>query len=180
MGVPHHQFARGERSAVERVAGNRSWLSIMCWQLIRLKLTRRMDYASRELYRNTVAEYAERSDCSELEIAQLALQLALDSQKQKHADPRLILRRSHIGYYLIGEGAEELRGRADVVLPWKQRIQNFLRRHPDEFYLGGIEALTLLIVIAIMTPVYGLFSSFWTRIFGILVLLLPAARAQSK
>ncbi len=47
----------------------------------------RMDYASRELYRNTVAEYAERSDCSELEIAQLALQLALDSQKQKHARP---------------------------------------------------------------------------------------------
>ncbi len=62
-------------------------------------------------------------------------------------------------------------------LPWKQRVQNFLRRHPDEFYLGGIEALTLLIVIAIMTPVYGLFSSFWGRIFGILVLLLPASQS---
>ncbi len=137
----------------------------------------KMDYASRELYRNTVAEYAERSDCSELEIAQLALQLARDSQKQKHTDPRLALRRSHVGYYLIGEGAEQLRGRADVVLPWKQRVQNFLRRHPDEFYLGGIEILTLLIVIAIMTPVYGLFNSFWTRIFGILVLLLPASQS---
>ncbi len=137
----------------------------------------RMDYASRELYRNTVAEYAERSDCTELEIAQLALRLALDSQKRGDADPRLNMRRAHVGYYLIGEGAEELRGRADVVLPWKQRVQNFLRRHPDEFYLGGIEVLTLLIVIAIMTPVYGLFSSFWTRIFGILVLLLPASQS---
>ncbi len=82
-----------------------------------------------------------------------------------------------MGYYLIGEGAEQLRGRADVILPWKQRVQNFLRRHPDEFYLGGIEILTLLIVIAIMTPVYGLFNSFWTRIFGILVLLLPASQS---
>ncbi len=136
-----------------------------------------MDYASRELYRNTVAEYAERSDCSELEIAQLALQLAVEARKRNEADPRLTLRRSHVGYYLIGEGAEQLRGRADVVLPWKQRVQNFLRRHPDEFYLGGIEILTLLIVIVIMTPVYGLFSSFWTRIFGILVLLLPASQS---
>ena len=137
----------------------------------------RMDYASRELYRNTVAEYAERSDCSELEIAHLALQLAMEAQRQKHADSRLALRQSHVGYYLIGEGAERLRGRGDVRLPWKQRAQNFLRRHPDEFYLGGIEILTLLIVIAIMTPVYGLFSGFWTRIFGILVLLLPASQS---
>ena len=137
----------------------------------------RLDYASRELYRNTVAEYAERSDFSELEIAKIALQLTLDSQKQKHADPRMALRRAHVGYYLIGEGAEELRGRAGVDLPWKQRVQNFLRRHPDEFYLGGIEVLTLLIVIAIMTPVYGLFSSFWTRILGILLLILPASQS---
>jgi cyclic beta-1,2-glucan synthetase len=136
-----------------------------------------MDYASRELYRNTVAELAQRSDRSELEIAQLVLQLALDSQKQKHTDPRVALRRAHVGYYLIGEGADDLRGRADVSLPWKQGVQNFLRRHPDEFYLGGIEVLTLLIVIAIMTPVYGLFSSFWTRILGILLLLLPASQS---
>src|SRR5581483_8778819 len=74
-------------------------------------------------------------------------------------------------------GAEELRGRANVRLPWKERVQNFLRRHPDEFYLGGIEVLTLLIVIAILTPVYGLFSSFWSRIFAILLLLLPASQS---
>ncbi len=137
----------------------------------------RMDYASRELYRNTVAEYAQRSGFSELEVAQLVLKMAVDSQKPPHTDPRVTLRRSHVGYYLIGEGAEELRGRADVSLPWKQVVQNFLRRHPDEFYLGGIEVLTLLIVIAIMTPVYGLFSSFWTRILGILLLLLPASQS---
>jgi hypothetical protein len=137
----------------------------------------RMDYASRQLYRNTVAEYAEHSGCSELEIAQLALQLAADALGRPHSDPRLALRISHVGYYLIAEGAEELRRRAGVRLGFGQRIQAFLRRHPDEFYLGGIEILTLLIVIAIMTPVYGLFNSFWGRIFGILVLLLPASQS---
>jgi hypothetical protein len=137
----------------------------------------RMDYASRELYRNTVAEYAEHSDCSELEIAHLALQLAEEAHRQHHKDARVRWRLSHVGYYLIAEGAEELRGRAGVRLPWRQRLQNFLRHHPDEFYLGGIEVLTLLIVIAIMSPVYNVFNTFLGRIFGILVLLLPASQS---
>jgi len=137
----------------------------------------RMDYASRELYRHIVAEYAEHSGCSELEIAQLALQLANEALARPHRDPRLAWRVSHVGYYLVAEGAEELRGRAGVRLSLGRRIQEFLRRHPDEFYLGGIEILTLLIVIAILTPVYGAFNTFWGRIFGILVLLLPASQS---
>ena len=141
------------------------------------KAYQRMDYASRELYRNTVAEYARHSDCSETEVAQLALKLAKESQQQHHRDDRVGWRTSHVGYYLIAEGSEELRTRAGVRLPWKQRVQEFLRRHPDEFYLGGIEVLTLLIVIAAMSPVYNAFNSFWGRIFGILVLLLPASQS---
>ena len=43
----------------------------------------RMDFQSRELYRHTVAHFAEHSDCSELEIAQLALDLARESQKHR-------------------------------------------------------------------------------------------------
>ncbi len=86
-------------------------------------------------------------------------------------------RRSHVGYYLIGEGADELRARAGVRLPIGERVQAFLRRHPDEFYLGGIETLTLLIVIAIMTPVYNNFNSFLGRISAIILLLLPCSQA---
>ncbi len=138
---------------------------------------RRMDYPSRELYRNTVAEYAATSDCSELEIARLALQLARSAEEQEHSNQRLHRRMAHIGYYLIAEGAEELRARAGVHLPWRQRLQNFLRRNPDEFYLGGIEVLTLLIVIVIMTPVFDAFSTFWGRILAMLVLLLPASQS---
>ncbi len=136
-----------------------------------------MDYHSRELYRNTVAEYAASSDCSELEIARLALQLARSAEEREHSDRRLHRRVAHIGYYLIAEGAEELRARAGVHLPWKQRLQNFLRRNPDEFYLGGIEVLTLFTVIVVMTPVFDAFSTFWGRILGMLVLLLPASQS---
>jgi hypothetical protein len=137
----------------------------------------RMDQASRELYRNAVAEYAAHSDCSELEIGQLALQMARESLKKAHSDQRVRWRMSHVGYYLLDGGAKELRAGANVHLPWRQRLEGFLRHHPDEFYLGGIELLTLLIVIAIMTPAYNAFNTFWGRIFGILVLLLPASQS---
>ena len=137
----------------------------------------RMDYQSRELYRHTVAHYSAHSDCSETEIAQLALTMAQESSRQATHDPRLAWRKSHVGYYLIAEGATALRARAGVCLPFGESVQEFLRRHPDEFYLGGIELLTLLIVIAIMSPVFGSFNSFLERIFALLVLLLPASQA---
>ncbi len=137
----------------------------------------RSDFQSRELYRHTVAHFAEHSDCSELEIAHLALEMAQESTRHPAHDPRLAWRKSHVGYYLIAEGARALRARAGVRLPFSESVQEFLRRHPDEFYLGGIELLTLLIVIAIMTPVFNSFNTFLGRIFAILVLLLPASQA---
>ncbi len=137
----------------------------------------RMDFQSRELYRHTVAHFAEHSDCSELEIAQLAVDFASDAKKHRELDPRLTQRKSHVGYYLIGEGADELRRRAGVRLPFGERVQAFLRRHPEEFYLGGIEILTLLIVLAIMSPVYNAFNTFYGRILAILLLLLPCSQS---
>ena len=64
-----------------------------------------MDFDSREAYRKRVAEIARYSDCSELEVAQAALNLALES-KEKHRveDPRLRARRAHVGYYIIDRG----------------------------------------------------------------------------
>ena len=41
----------------------------------------RMDFASRELYRHTVAHFADHSDCSELEIAQIAIDLSQRAAK---------------------------------------------------------------------------------------------------
>jgi len=142
-----------------------------------VKAYARMDFPSRELYRHTVTHFAEHSDCSELEIAHLALDLAEESTRHPPADPRLVSRKSHVGYYLIGEGAKQLRTRAGVRLPFAESVQEFLRRHPDEFYLGGVEVLTLLIVIAIMSPIFNSFNSFLGRIFAIIVLLLPCSQS---
>src|ERR1700690_1771272 len=68
-----------------------------------------MDFDSREAYRKRVAEIARHSDCSELEVAEAALTLALESrEKHRVEDPRLRSRRAPVGYYIIDRGFSPL------------------------------------------------------------------------
>jgi hypothetical protein len=136
----------------------------------------RMDLDTREMYRRAVVHLAAHSDCSQLEIAQQALSLAREAERHREADPRVALRRSHVGYYLITEGRELLYRRVHVHLPWRERVQQLLRRYADEFYLSGIEVLTFAIAIAIVwrgIEVYSLSAIF----FCALVLFLPSSQS---
>jgi hypothetical protein len=151
----------------------------------------RMDFESRAMYRAVVTHLAAHSEHSESEIAEMALTLARASAQRSQAGPRMqaasgtgasgwgsrmAARRAHIGYYLVAEGAEELRQRAGVRLPWAERLQSLLRRNPDEFYFSGIELLTLVITVAIIwrgIDIYSLGSIF----FAALVLLLPCSQS---
>ena len=103
-----------------------------------------------------------------------------ESTRHPAIDARLTWRKSHVGYYLVAEGARQLRARAGVRLPFSESVQDFLRRNPEEFYLGGIEILTLLIVIAIITPVFNGFNTFWGRILGILAAAAPGQPGCSR
>src|SRR5262249_26836758 len=64
-----------------------------------------MDRESRELYREKLINIAEHSDCSEMEVANEALALAEQAHKRTYTDPRVGLRQSHVGYYLIDKGS---------------------------------------------------------------------------
>ncbi len=134
-----------------------------------------MDAPSRERYRQEVAKLAEHSDHSELEIAQMAIALARESTLKRERDPRVTLRHSHVGYYLIAEGRDQLHRRADVRLPFREKYQAFLRRHPDEFYPLGVETLTLLMILAVLWSVN--FNSLWGTLLAFLALLIPCTQS---
>ncbi len=134
-----------------------------------------MDAQTRELYRQRVSKLAHHSDHSEVEIAEMVVALAQESLAKPHRDPRVVLRRSHVGFYLLAEGRHELYRRADVRLPLKERFQDFLRRHPDEFYPLGVEALTLLMILAVLWSVS--FSSLWSTLIAVLILLIPCSQS---
>ena len=65
----------------------------------------RMDFESRQLYRKKVANIAQHSDCSELEVAKAAVKLAEECRHRIYAEPRIALRESHVGFYLVDKGA---------------------------------------------------------------------------
>jgi hypothetical protein len=135
----------------------------------------RMDRESRDLYRNAVVKFASRSDCSEVEIAEMAVSLAREARHEGEHDPRLSLRQSHVGYYLIAEGREELYRRGDVRPSFPDRWRAWLRRHPNEFYLTGIELLTVVMIQAALW--WGNFNSLWSSFLAALALLLPCSQS---
>ncbi len=136
-----------------------------------------MDYASRELYRQKVVKLASHSDCSEMEVAREALSLAREAQRQPDGDSRVALRRSHIGTYLLAEGCRPLQQRIDYRPPFAERIPAFLRRYPDEFYLPGITALTLLIVLGVVMLLTDASTSLELILLSTLAVLIPSSQS---
>src|ERR1700691_1076952 len=136
-----------------------------------------MDIESRNVYRESTARIAQRSDRSELEVAKEALALARQARKRRYDDPRIGSRESHIGYYLVAEGTPLLCQRVGFHPSFGERLRTLLRKHPDEFLLFGISVLTLAIVsgaVWLLTPAT---TSLDLVLFSMLILLLPSSQA---
>ncbi len=63
----------------------------------------RMDYETREQYRQEIVTIASRSDCSEIKVAGEVLALARRAKERPNQDPRVTERTSHVGF-LSGGG----------------------------------------------------------------------------
>jgi cyclic beta-1,2-glucan synthetase len=136
-----------------------------------------MDFDSREAYRKRVAEIARHSDCSELEVAQAALTLALESKEKHRAeDPRLRARRAHVGYYLIDRGFPQLASRVGYRPRFIDRIRLALHNNADDFYIGGIQIITVVLIGLIIAPLVPTYPIFGGLTLAFLLLLLPATQ----
>jgi cellobiose phosphorylase len=109
-----------------------------------------MDFSTRDHYRHVVESLASRSRKSEIDVAQRVVDLAekahLDGEERRCA---------HVGYYLIGDGADELADLIGIRQTGKAKWQKRFRKSPLLFYGGSIIALTiigLLLFIYIMSP----------------------------
>ena len=141
------------------------------------KVFEQMDFESRELYRKRIALVARRSDCSESEVAQTALELAREGNEAKSSDPRIHLRRAHVGYYLIGNGFPQLASRIDFHSCFAWRARAFVRANGEEFFLSGIQLSTLLFIAAALFPALPAVSGLVGLAWIVLFLLLPATQA---
>jgi|SRR5579871_368566 len=132
----------------------------------------RMDYESRDRYREALAELAKYSPLTETEIAEAIIEFCEDAFEASDGS-RAALRRTHVGFYLIDRGRSRLESVIDYRPPLAERIRQFIQRHPAKFYLAGIEVLTLSIVFAILYKMDVVAPA----LIGLLLLLLPASQA---
>jgi hypothetical protein len=136
-----------------------------------------MDVESRNGYRERVARIAQRSDRTELEVAEVALVLARQAQQRTYSDPRIKLRESHIGYYLHGEGAILLGQRVGLHPTFGERVRMLLRLHPNDFLLLGIAVLTFVIITGTVWLLTAASTSLLLVLLSMLFLLLPGSQA---
>jgi len=135
-----------------------------------------MDFETRELYRKRIAGAARRSDCTEWQVAQAALELARKGRQSAASDPRIKRRREHVGYYLVGEGFSQLAARIRFHPSFGERLRAFVRADGEDFFLSGIQVLTLLFVAAVMFPVLPRVGGFAGLAAIIILVFLPATQ----
>ena len=135
-----------------------------------------MDYASREGYRRAVTEIAERSELSEADISAAAVDLAAKAKAEPITHDRTRARSVHVGYYLIDEGRAALFARIGYSPSWIDGIRSLVKRHPDGFFIGGILAVSIVLIGIILIP--GLSNDYPLLGLGLAFLftLIPASQ----
>ena len=99
-----------------------------------------MMFGTRDHYRHVVEHIAKRTKKPEEEVANIALGLTVQGHGQGD-EPR-----SHVGYYLIGEGRKELEAATGYKPPVGERLYRWTQRHPTALYFGSIAGVTALLL----------------------------------
>jgi cyclic beta-1,2-glucan synthetase len=112
---------------------------------------KRMDFSTRDRYRQAVEELAEPNGEAQVRVALRAIESAVEAQERDpHND-----RSRHVGFHLLGKGREKL----EVDVAWqptlRRRLAAFVFAHATALYLGSIGLLTLLGALAAAWAVRG-------------------------
>jgi cyclic beta-1,2-glucan synthetase len=99
-----------------------------------------MMFGTRDHYRHVVEHIAKRTKKPEEEVANIALGLTVQGHGQGD-EPR-----SHVGYYLIGEGRKELEAATGYKPPIGEQLHRWTQRHPTALYFGSIAGVTALLL----------------------------------
>ena len=167
-----------------RSIGNADWVSfiepLICFDALLSQdpanAYQRMDFESREMYRKRIAFIARRSDCTETQVAQTALDLARLASEHPHDNPRMQVRQVHVGYYLVDKGFSQLAFRVGFHPPVAWRVRHFILDRGDDFYFTAIQLFTIFAIAAALFPVLPRIASLTSLAIAIVALVLPATQ----
>ena len=135
----------------------------------------RMEFLSRDRYRQAVEELADRTGEAQVRVALRAVESARLAAETEGTAARA----AHVGDHLIGKGRRELE--ADVA--WRpragQRLRRFAFAHATPAYLGSIVLTTAALAGAGAAYARHAGASTWMLVGVTLLLLLPASEVAS-
>ncbi len=137
-----------------------------------------MDFQTRDGYRKTIERLSRRSRFSEIQIANMALELAFEQAALlSNGDGGYVFGENcvkrHIGYFLIGEGYKELRKKAEYRVPYRERIIRAFETHFG-YYITAVLALTLGFLVVFWMASGAVGRSFAMLLIVVLLALFPA------
>ncbi|MGA9851914.1 MAG: glucoamylase family protein [Gammaproteobacteria bacterium] len=131
----------------------------------------KMDFASRDRYRQVVEQLAKRSRCPEDTVAKNAIQLAREAMGAKNSDARTF----HVGFYLIDKGLYQLEQALGARIPAGALLRRMCHRISFLLYAGTIISLTLITAAALLLMAYVRGLNGWPLIPLAMLLLLSTS-----
>jgi len=132
------------------------------------QLYRKMDFATRDRYRHVIENLAKKSLLSEGEVAQKAIQLALEAAREDGFEER----NAHVGFYLIDKGLGTLEATAGACYSALEILTKLAKRFSLWLYLGAIAILTVLLTSILLTHINPKIVPHWEIVvFGIFLSL---------
>ena len=105
-----------------------------------------MDFKSRNSYRSVVEELARHSTLDEEQVALAAVELA-----RNVTDGKAARKQGHIGFFLKDAGRAQLEAEICYKPGFSLRFRRTLLAAPTSIYLGGIAALSLPLILGLLT-----------------------------
>jgi cyclic beta-1,2-glucan synthetase len=131
-----------------------------------------MEFATRDHYRHVVERIAKYSGRSEYDVARKAIALTREGADAKGGEDRA----AHVGFYLIGNGVEQLERAVAARRPVGDRIGRACRRSPVLLYVGGIALITLTLAGLLVAKAHGGAVDGW--VLALIALLSMVAASQ--
>ncbi len=131
------------------------------------KVYSKMDYKTKEYYRNEIKKISEKTKISEIYIAKKLVELANKNVREENLENH---KKTHIGYYLISEGKNELLSSLGV-----KTKKNVLNNVKAKKYIFSIYTITVLLSVLIAIYYYFYTNSIIISLITFAFLFIPVS-----
>lgn len=127
----------------------------------------KMEQESKSYYKSIIEKLSKKSKISEIYIAEKALELA---KRYEKSDELIKKRKSHIGYYLVDEGLDELKS-----VIFERKIRHKSLNYKARLYIGAFWGISLYLTYLLTFFIYDQDKSMGLWLISYILLFIPVS-----